>query len=951
MSAISPAEPRPRPQPSLKRDGQAKNSRDRPNLGLQAIDVTLVSLFLALTFLLGIFPLKDADYFWHLRTGDLIRKTGEIPRVDFYTFTRQGTPWIDLHWIFQVGISWLNEHGGVPALTLAKSAITCLAVLLLITARRRSWPIWAMVLAWLPALLVLSGRMYVRPETLSLLYLAVYLAVIFRWDRFPLLAWLLPFVQAAWVNSQGLFVLGPVLLGFGLVDAALRRGAFAAERRRWWQIVVPACAVTGLACLLNPYGVHGAIYPLELAGTMSNPIFSRSIAELTPIPAFVNKAGFTNLPLQLHLLTMALGALSFVVPGCWLAWTRLRRGRAGDEPEPTSTRKPSRGERKGRTRKGQPAPVVAEREGGWRISVFRLLLYVAFSALSLQATRNSHQFAAVVGTVTAWNFAEWAAARRTHATPSEPTISGSGGIGPRVIALIALVLVSFLIGSGQFYRLTGEGRTIAWGEEPLFFAHDATMFTGESGMPDRFLSYHNAHAALFEYYHSPERPNGPGRTVYTDPRLEVAGAELFDRYQKLGERIVADKPGWEAELDGIGRPSIMVDHQDNAQIGASLLGSRRWKCVWFDSTVAVFVHDQYASVVAGHTVDFAARHFRPDPATEPHGFAELLASAKGVRNYLDFSMTRGGLQPPLMWLAQDYARRLIDTAPDSAEGWKIIAQVESLRSVPQPAPRFRLPFDPIFDLPLVRATYAYRRALELAPHDFLSILGLEKVYEARLMNEAALPLLDRLVSLHPINQLQRNQQSLAESERVQMRQALGPAISTAWKNLAELDQLVNDELSKGQAGKAAETLERAYPTAKAPWEIVDRIAALRLHLGEPEKARALWQAASSVPRPALREARKGAAFLAEGRFDEARHAFEQALSTDPALFEARYGLAVLEQDDGHASAAYEHALAAIESAPSDVARSAARAIASGVSRFARKETSRSISSNAPTDKR
>ena len=173
MSAISPAEPRPRPQPSVKRDGQAKNSRDRPSLGLQVIDVTLVSLFLALTFLLGIFPLKDADYFWHLRTGDLIRKTGEIPRVDFYTFTRQGTPWIDLHWIFQVGISWLNEHGGVPALTLAKSAITCLAVLLLITARRRSWPIWAMVLAWLPALLVLSGRMYVRPETLSLLYLAV----------------------------------------------------------------------------------------------------------------------------------------------------------------------------------------------------------------------------------------------------------------------------------------------------------------------------------------------------------------------------------------------------------------------------------------------------------------------------------------------------------------------------------------------------------------------------------------------------------------------------------------------------------------------------------------------------------------------------------------------------------------------------------------------------------
>ena len=54
-------------------------------------------------------------------------------------------------------------------------------------------------------------------------------------------------------------------------------------------------------------------------------------------------------------------------------------------------------------------------------------------------------------------------------------------------------------------------------------------------------------------------------------------------------------------------------------------------------------------------------------------------------------------------------------------------------------------------------------------------------------------------------------------------------------------------------------------------------------------------------------------------------------------FEARYGLAVLEQDAGRAVAAYESALAAIESAPSDVARSAARALALAVSRFARAE--------------
>src|SRR5204862_506565 len=115
-----------------------------------------------------------------------------------------------------------------------------------------------------------------------------------------------------------------IIVGFALVDAVLRRGAFAAEHNRWWKTVVPACVVAWLACLVNPYGLRGAIYPLELAGTMRNPIFSKSIAELTPIPLFIKQTGLSNVPMQLHLVTMALGALSFLIPLTWLAWVRLR---------------------------------------------------------------------------------------------------------------------------------------------------------------------------------------------------------------------------------------------------------------------------------------------------------------------------------------------------------------------------------------------------------------------------------------------------------------------------------------------------------------------------------------------------------------------------------------------------------------------------------------------------
>ena len=82
--------------------------------------------------------------------------------------------------------------------------------------------------------------MYVRPETLTLLYLSIFLAVILRWDRFPRLSWVLPFVQVAWVNSHGLVCARADHHRFALVDAALRFGLFGAERRKWWRTVLSA---------------------------------------------------------------------------------------------------------------------------------------------------------------------------------------------------------------------------------------------------------------------------------------------------------------------------------------------------------------------------------------------------------------------------------------------------------------------------------------------------------------------------------------------------------------------------------------------------------------------------------------------------------------------------------------------------------------------------------------
>ena len=46
---------------------------------------------------LGLQKIRTFDYWWHLRTGALIAETGAVPRVDPYTYTAEGSRWIDIH--------------------------------------------------------------------------------------------------------------------------------------------------------------------------------------------------------------------------------------------------------------------------------------------------------------------------------------------------------------------------------------------------------------------------------------------------------------------------------------------------------------------------------------------------------------------------------------------------------------------------------------------------------------------------------------------------------------------------------------------------------------------------------------------------------------------------------------------------------------------------------------
>jgi tetratricopeptide (TPR) repeat protein len=188
---------------------------ERPTAGLASgaqfiADSALLMLIVALAFLLGCQELFDADFWWQVRSGQWILEHGRIPTHDPFTFASADREWVDLHWLFQVILAAVYRAGGVRGAIVMTATVCAATILIVVVLRNRQCPIWLVAACWLPAVAIMSARFVPRPEIFSVLFTALYLTILLRVDTKPALAWFLPLVQVLWVNTHGLFVLGPI---------------------------------------------------------------------------------------------------------------------------------------------------------------------------------------------------------------------------------------------------------------------------------------------------------------------------------------------------------------------------------------------------------------------------------------------------------------------------------------------------------------------------------------------------------------------------------------------------------------------------------------------------------------------------------------------------------------------------------------------------------------------
>src|SRR6266481_2641954 len=404
----------------------------------------------AFGIVLTLHPIDDSDVWYHLAAGRWLAASWRWPTTNTFAYTTPLHPWVDVHWVFQLLLyaSWLVA-GSAGAILLSTLLVLATVAVVYVDARRFAPPaLVALLLA--VALHLASPRLVPRPELLAFLLIAVFLHLLDGYPRSGRALYGLVPLQVVWMNAHGTVPIGVVLVGCYWLGATLAllplpkgwRAASGCTPAEWRRSTLVLGLVT-LACFATPWGVAGALLPLDLlpAVTGGSQLSSRIGAFRPPW-----QGGYA-LPLAYAWVALlVVTALSFAM--------NFRRVHLG-----------------------------------------RLFAALIFGYLSTQALRNVALFAWVAVPAVAANVGDvLAAARRPAAAPDRrrqaaparawalpPALAQAG---EAVVVLVVVLLVASVVTNRLSYYLDIE-REFGLGVSADHAPIDAVRFADEVGIAGR----------------------------------------------------------------------------------------------------------------------------------------------------------------------------------------------------------------------------------------------------------------------------------------------------------------------------------------------------------------------------------------------------------------------------------------------------------------------------------
>jgi hypothetical protein len=453
----------------------------------------LIVFFFTILIIHSSREIVDLDLWLHIKTGELIFQTGQVPLRDIFSFTLNQKEWINHEWLFQL-TTYLSYHlAGIDGLIVMQNLVLIALFLLLfligIDARRNNH-VFVFVVLYM-TLLTINYRFTIRPDIFSLFFLTLTMGLLKEYADFPdsRNIWLLPVSQVIWVNMHGFAFIGPLVVLIFLAGELIKRTV----RLPWeWKNtkrfdnhqltrLIIVFGLMLLAFFANPQGSKGALYPFSVLGQISGEgkiIFTHIMELAKPIT-----------PKSL------LDVRSFLFFKCFILLV-----------------------------------LFSFRFNGRRLNISDAIAFALFLFFALSAIRNIAYFG-VVGACIIFNNVQIALDNKKQFP--------FGNIPARAKTLAYYGFIVFLfiytakgankyLEEGSYNFDTYELKSSMWSMAPNRFPVKAADFLLENDFPKRMLNDFNSGAYLVGRGY-------PQRQVFMDGRTELYGPAFFKQYVALGQ--------------------------------------------------------------------------------------------------------------------------------------------------------------------------------------------------------------------------------------------------------------------------------------------------------------------------------------------------------------------------------------------------------------------------------
>ena len=231
--------------------------------------VMCMFLLIAVILRYSIRGIAEPDIWWHLRNARDLLQFHSFSRMDTYSFSAAGSPWINFEWLSEIPFFLGFKAMGLQGLLAVYFAVL---VLIYVGVYYRSWRAGAdckdAAIATLGAICLGGVSMAPRMLLFGWLCMMGLLLILDRFQRTGKGIWLLPPLFASWINLHGSWVFGMVVLAVTIASGLVEGEWGLVVARRWTaeelKNLLLALAASLAALFVNPFGYKLVLYPYTL---------------------------------------------------------------------------------------------------------------------------------------------------------------------------------------------------------------------------------------------------------------------------------------------------------------------------------------------------------------------------------------------------------------------------------------------------------------------------------------------------------------------------------------------------------------------------------------------------------------------------------------------------------------------------------------------------------------